>query len=89
MAEYEITTITSRGQVTIPQDFRDKEKMRDGDKILVRDVDGYIVMKKISEDMLKDFFNTMKEVGKHISASDIRDLRKESEDKHKKKTKNW
>lgn len=89
MNEYELTTITSRGQVTIPQSFREKENMKEGDKILVRDVDGYIVMKKLSQDVLKDFFKTMKQVGEHVSMEEIRAIRKESEEKFARKTKKW
>jgi AbrB family looped-hinge helix DNA binding protein len=87
MESYDITTVTSRGQVTIPQNVREKERIKEGDKILVRDVDGYIVMKKISQDMLQEFFKTMKEVGKHVSMHEIRQMRKGSEKTFARKTK--
>jgi len=86
MENYELTTITSRGQVTIPQSFREKEKIEAGDKLIVRDVDGYIVMRKVSKEMLKGFFDTMEKVGKHMGMKDVRALRKEAEKNFVRKT---
>ncbi|HLC75212.1 MAG TPA: AbrB/MazE/SpoVT family DNA-binding domain-containing protein [Candidatus Nanoarchaeia archaeon] len=89
MDDYEITTITSRGQVTIPQSFREREHIQTGDKLVVKDVNGTIILKKLDKSILKNFFKTMEEVGKHVSQNDIKRLREESESQSHKKTKKW
>lgn len=44
----DITKITSRGQVVIPQDIREKEGLKEGEKLLVFSVDGTVMLKKVS-----------------------------------------
>ena len=89
MDDFEITTITSRGQVTIPQSFREREHIQAGDKLIVKDVNGTILLKKLDKNILQSFFKTMEEVGKHVSKNDIRALRSESESRLSRKTKKW
>lgn len=38
--------ITSRGQVVIPKEVRDKFKMDEGDFLLFYDIDGKLIIKK-------------------------------------------
>ena len=45
--EVEITKMTSRGQVVIPQDIREEACLKEGEKFLVYDVDGNIILKRI------------------------------------------
>lgn len=45
--EVEITKMTSRGQVVIPQDIREEAGLEEGEKFLVYDVDGNIILKRI------------------------------------------
>ena len=67
------TTMTERGQITIPQDIREKEKMKANDKIFVIDVDGTIILTKPSS---KRFVEIMKEVGKYVTYEEIKTERK-------------
>lgn len=46
--EIEITKMTSKGQVVIPQDIRIRKKMRDGEKFIVYDSDDSIILKRVS-----------------------------------------
>ena len=43
----DITKITSRGQVVIPQEIRKKEGLREGEKLLVYDLNGTIILKRL------------------------------------------
>ena len=44
----DITKITSKGQVVIPQEIREKEGLKEGEKLLVFDIDGTIILKRVS-----------------------------------------
>ena len=46
--EIEITKMTSKGQVVIPQDMRIRKKMKEGEKFIVYDSDDSIVLKRVS-----------------------------------------
>ena len=87
----DITKITSRGQVVIPQEIREKEGLKEGEKLLVYDLDGTIILKRLKgleagksvenfEAVLKSMWATAKARG--ITA---RDIQKEIEAHRKEK----
>jgi len=43
----QVVKVTRRGQTTIPRDFREKYGIREGDRILVEDRDGELVIRVI------------------------------------------
>ncbi len=43
----EITKMTSKGQVVIPQDIREEKSIKEGEKFLVYDLEDSIVLKRI------------------------------------------
>ena len=45
--DLEITKITSRGQVVIPQDIRQHQGIKEGEKFLVYDLGGNIILKRV------------------------------------------
>lgn len=47
MENIEITSVSSRGQVVIPQNIRDRLKIREGEKFVVIGEDSTIVLKKL------------------------------------------
>lgn len=47
MVEISITKISSKGQVVIPQEMRDK--LKEGDKLVVIKNDGRIILKKMED----------------------------------------
>ncbi|HLC54503.1 MAG TPA: AbrB/MazE/SpoVT family DNA-binding domain-containing protein [Candidatus Nanoarchaeia archaeon] len=55
MENIEITSISSRGQVVIPQSLRDKLKIREGEKFVVIGEDNTIVLKKLEMPSFKGF----------------------------------
>jgi AbrB family looped-hinge helix DNA binding protein len=54
----ELITVSDRGQITIPQRFRDRLAIRSGDKIYCEIVDGALVCKKP-----RDFFSLKGSLG--------------------------
>ncbi len=76
----EITKITSKGQVVIPQEIRRKEGFKEGEKLLVFDLDGTVMLKRISglekaqsrekfEEILKSMWETAEK--RKVTAKDI------------------
>jgi antitoxin PrlF len=47
MENIEITSVSSRGQIVIPQSLRDKLRIREGEKFVVIGEDNTIVLKKL------------------------------------------
>jgi len=47
MENIEITSVSSRGQVVIPQSLRDRLKIHEGEKFVVIGEDNTIILKKI------------------------------------------
>jgi len=47
MKNIEITSVSSRGQIVIPQSLRDRLKIREGEKFVVIGEDNTIVLKKL------------------------------------------
>lgn len=45
--EVDVTTVTSRGQVVIPQGIREREGITEGERFLVVDMDGTILLKRV------------------------------------------
>ena len=43
----EITKMTSKGQVVIPQDIRERKEIEEGEKFIVYDTDDSIVLKRV------------------------------------------
>lgn len=60
--------VGKRGQVTIPKDIRDKEGIKGGDKVEIRQEDGSIVIRKEeNKEKLKEGYQKMGEQDKTIS----------------------
>ena len=55
MENIEVTSISSRGQVVIPQNLRDKLKIRKGEKFVVIGEDNTIILKKLEMPSFKGF----------------------------------
>lgn len=47
MENIEITSVSSRGQIVIPQSLRNRMKIREGEKFVVIGEDNTIVLKKV------------------------------------------
>jgi len=60
--EVEFTKISSKGQVVIPMDIRNKMKISDGETFAVSAQDNLIVLKKVENPMEEEDLNTLKEI---------------------------
>ncbi len=83
--EVEITKMSSRGQVVIPQDIREKEGITEGEKFLVVNMGGTILLKRVKNINAKtadDFEQTFKSLWKTAKISGVteRDVESEIED---------
>lgn len=87
----EITKMTSKGQVVIPQDIRESKGLVDGEKFLVYDIDDSIILKRVKnlekakdreefDKVFKSMWKTSKARGvtKKDIARQIKDYRKEN-----------
>ncbi len=59
MQETKVRIVGQRGQVTIPKSIREKEHIHSGDKVVVSDRNGEIVIKKadMSEELKEGYQN--------------------------------
>jgi AbrB family looped-hinge helix DNA binding protein len=55
MSQVEITTVSQKGQVVIPQEIRDKLKIKEGMKFAVYGSNGTIIFKRLELPTAKDF----------------------------------
>jgi len=53
----ESSTVTSKGQITLPSKIRKKMGVETGDTILFDDIDGTIVIRRVKN--IENFFNTL------------------------------
>ena len=88
--EIEISKITSKGQVVIPQDIRNRKGIKEGERFLVFDTDDSIIFKRIknleAKKDLTEFENVFKSMWKTTKERNIskKDIEKEIEEVRKK-----
>lgn len=83
MENIEITSISSRGQVVIPQRLRDKLKLKEGEKFAVIGEGNTIILKKLEVPSFKDADKLLKRTRdfvkeKGIKESDVEEANKEA-----------
>lgn len=71
-----VSTVTRNYQITLPRDVREMEKIRIGDKFIVKVEDKRIVLTKLKESVLKEAFGSWKETTTS-SVEYVRKLRNE------------
>ncbi|OIO43468.1 hypothetical protein AUJ62_00160 [Candidatus Pacearchaeota archaeon CG1_02_32_21] len=60
--EIELTKISSKGQIVIPQGIREKLGLDEGETLVVSVKDGLIVLKKIEGSLTEEDLNTLIEI---------------------------
>jgi len=78
--EFDITKMSSKGQVVIPQGVRDRLTLKDGQMLAVSTKDNLIVLKKVENNLEKEELETLaeiKEAWKEIEAGKCRKVSKE------------
>ena len=89
--DVEITKMTSRGQVVIPQDIRQNKGLKEGERFLVYDIGDNIVLKRVKNlkkakniDEFEKIFSSMwktaeaKGINQKIAAEEIKEYRKDA-----------
>ena len=59
----ELTKVSSKGQLVIPQDIREKLHIHEGNILAVTSKDDLVILKKIKSPMLKEDLRILNEVG--------------------------
>jgi len=88
--DIEITKMTSKGQVVIPQDIRKGKNLKEGERFLVYDIDDSVILKRIknlekskTREEFEKIFSSMwktakaRNITKKDIAEEIRKYRKE------------
>jgi len=47
-------TVSSRGQITIPKRFREEMDLHQGDKVVVMEEDGNLILRKVTLDDIRE-----------------------------------
>ncbi len=68
MNEADITNLSSRGQIVIPQGIRKKLKLEEGDKFIVTSEEDTILLKKLD---FKDFDKLLKKTREFVKKRNI------------------
>lgn len=91
MSEPEITTMSEKGQVVIPQAIREKLKLTPKTKLLVYGDDGIIIMKKLELPDLREEWKRIQQIieerNRKYGALTEEDVKKEVEAYRREKTK--
>ena len=77
--EIELTKVSSKGQVVIPQRVREKLRIREGETLAVSAEDDLVVLKKVSNPFEEDLetIEEIKEAWKEIEAGKYKKLSSE------------
>jgi len=58
----EITKVSSRGQIVIPQKIRDELGIKEGSIVAMEKIKNLVVIKKINEDLVNQFKKSLSDV---------------------------
>ena len=70
----ELAKLTSKGQITIPRDIREKMNLKTGDKILFFEENGKFFMQNSNSIVLSDFQKAMKGAAKEAGFNNPDDV---------------
>ena len=73
MENIEITSISSRGQIVIPQRLREKLKIHEGEKFIVIGEDNTLVLKKLEMPSFKGFDKLLKKTRDFAKKRDLKE----------------
>lgn len=75
MAEkIEMATVSSRGQICIPNDIREDMGLKEGSKVIFVLTDDSLIMKKVSMQTFEEITKPLKEAKKKIKEEDVVDF---------------
>ncbi len=73
MEKLEVTSMSSRGQVVIPQDIREKLHLQNGEKFIVIGEEDTIVLKKMQIPSFKGFEKLLKKTREFAKQREIKE----------------
>ncbi len=73
----EEVTVSSKGQIVVPKEFRDDLGIKEGQKVVVEEVDGAIIIVPVPKDPVKALKGLAKGVFRKSSTELVRELREE------------
>ncbi|MEK6830980.1 MAG: AbrB/MazE/SpoVT family DNA-binding domain-containing protein [Nanoarchaeota archaeon] len=85
----ELAKISSKGQLVIPQNIRDKLKIEEGEILVVSTKDDLIILKKIKDPMEEDDMKTLIEIKKAWEEIESGKYKKKSSDEFLKEISRW
>ncbi len=72
MEKLEITSLSSRGQIVIPQGVRDRLNLHSGEKFVVLGEDDTIVLKKLEVPSFKGFERLLKKTRDFVEKKELK-----------------
>ena len=85
----ELTKISSKGQLVIPQTIRDKLKIEEGEILVVSTKDDLIILKKIKNPMEEEDMKTLIEIKDAWEEIESGKYKKKSSDEFLKEISRW
>ena len=85
----ELTKISSKGQLVIPQTIRNKLKIKEGEVLSVSAKDDLIILKKIKDPMEEEDMKTLIEIKKSWEEIESGKYKKKSSDEFLKEISRW
>ncbi len=70
----EMATVSSRGQICIPNDIREEMNLKEGNKVLFALVGDSLIMKKVTIESFEEITRPLREAKKKIKETDVTDL---------------
>jgi len=64
-------TLTSKGQITIPKEIREKLGLKKGDKLVLIEKDGNLILRKVSLEEIRQKALENYESGRTLSHEDV------------------
>ncbi|MBI2672329.1 AbrB/MazE/SpoVT family DNA-binding domain-containing protein [Candidatus Woesearchaeota archaeon] len=68
----EVTSLSSRGQIVIPQDIRNKLHLEEGERFIVIGEDDTIILKKIEMPSFNDFDKLLRKTREFVKKKGIK-----------------
>ena len=70
----EIAKLSSKGQITLPKEIREKLCLKEGDKVMFIEKEGEIIMLKSAENVINEMREAMKGEAERLGLESIDDV---------------
>ena len=87
--EFNVTKISSKGQVVIPREVRDRLSLKDGQILAISTKENLIVLKKVENNLEKEELETLNEIKEAWKEIELGKCRKVSKEEFLRNIKEW